>query len=210
MIETYPNFIDNEFRHEIKEVVYKLQQYYRPVVELPSNIDYKILCACTLGNAIYAHGEIDKNINKIVRQAFSELHHITIKKLQDVFGINNIHLADFSVPGFHIFRGYELNRHLYSLHYHKDISIYHHKAVDYLIDDDFVYSFISIIENTDDPSFLDYKLNKHYYNYNELSIWNARLPHRIGDSKFGYNDSRITYQGHIFKVKNKEEYYLYF
>lgn len=211
MIHAYPNFINDAQRNNIRSRVYELKKYYRNVVELPDNNDYDHVCACALGNAIYAHNELDLQLNEIMKQNFSQLYSLTIEHIRNIFNIKNVSFSNFSVPGFHIFRGKSLNDKTKNLPYHKDISIFHHPQIDSSdIEKDFLYSFTSLIENTYDPCFLDYKTDKHYYQYGDFSIWDANLLHRIGASKFGENDSRITYQGHLFKIKNKDQYYLYF
>lgn len=211
MIHTHHDFISSPDIQNIKNKVYELQDYYRPVRPLPTDCDYSKMSACTLGNAIYAHKKINREINKIVKNNFTDLHQITIDRLKSIFNIETIYLSDFSVPGFHIFRGKEINGHLDSLHFHTDKTLLDHPAVDSsIVDPSFMYSFMSLIENTDDPSYLDLEDHKYYYEYGDLNIWSADVCHRIGASTFGESDSRITYQGHIFKMKNTDDYYLYF
>jgi len=211
MIYTYQNFISSTDIQQIRQKVYNLKDIYRPVTRLSDNCDYSSVCACTLGNAIYAHREIDNNINRIMKNTFADLYQITIDRLKSIFNITNVYLFDFSVPGFHVFRGKELNERVNNLHFHTDRSLLNHCVVDSsIVDEEFMYSFMTLIENTNDPSYLDLENNKHYYEHGDFNVWCAHVPHRIGASKFGDSDSRITYQGHIFKAKHSNSYYLYF
>lgn len=210
-IIVYENFLTENDRLKIKEKIYFLKNHYQPIYDYIPNDRIASLCAHTLGNAVYTKRRLNRKVNQIMIENFSTLYEKTIYALKSIFNIENISLADFSVPGFHVYRGVELNNYLKDLKYHIDTDVLTHVEINTdSIDNKFIWSFSSLIENTKDPAYLDYNEDKFYYEYGKLNIWNHSLAHRIGASQFSNNDSRITYQGHIYKQKGTDNYYLYF
>lgn len=195
------DFLSNPEVEGLRLQVYKLKDKW---IQFHPN-------AYTLGKALYLSraqgGEITSE-NRMMSKQFSNLYSKTIRKLEDIFGITGIEVAsDISTPGFHIFKGpcgfVDVGR------MHKDTSIFEYNRVD----DNWIYSFSVLLENINNPpAHLLYKYNdkecSHAYELGKINIWNAFMPHKIGGVN-GLSDTehRITYQGHIVKVRGKYKIY---
>lgn len=217
-INTYKDFLSEEQRLSIKDRVYSLKDYYVPVDPRVPHEDVTQLAAHTLGNSIYGFMPLRTDLHDIVTTQFHDIHQLTINKLKEIFDIDNIKIANFSCPSFHIFRGESLFDYFKYVHYHLDDDIFLNGKIDPdKVDASSVWSFMTLIENTKDPAYLDYidpsddlKDKKHYYEYGDFTLWRGRVAHRIGNNKYTGKDSRITYQGHMLKINDPESYIIYF
>lgn len=210
-----PNFLTKQEMLDIKDRIFSLKRHWLTVkgeYDRYNIVDNK---SFTLGHAAYVLNSPDnplvENIdNSILFERFGEIHDKTAYLLQKRLGIKKIlPFYDFTLPGFHIFRGPRKEA-FSNLHYHADGSIFNFypKSEDYY---ETTYSFSSIIYS-DSKAHLEYKYNNEVksfeYKEGHLNIWSAFLLHKIGTCDLEDNQHRITYQGHIFKYKDK--HYMYF
>ena len=200
------NFISSIEIADIKTRVYKLENYYKNINVPTSNI--KKIASCTLGNSLYTcNRKIDTDMNAIMNAEFSDLYQKTLEFLKLKLQIENIFISSITPPGFHIFRGLERSAQVTHLEdYHRDITIFGYYPA---ADPESIVSFSCLIENTKDPAYLDTGDKNHYYTYGCLTLWNGLMLHRIGRTEYN-NDTRITFQGHIFKDVATGNYFIHF
>jgi hypothetical protein len=169
-----------------------------------------------LGQAVYVL-EANKNLLKksadnisMLRDFFGDVHDKTIYFLKKKLETDIVPFNDFTLPGFHIFRGPRKSAFSENT-FHIDGSIYrfYPKDINYK---ETTYSFSSLIHSTP-KAHLEYKDDKQInssfeYKEGNLNVWSSFVPHKIGTCDIEENQYRITYQGHVFKYNGNN--YMYF
>jgi hypothetical protein len=231
-VKEEPNFLQQTEVAFLREQVYNSEQYWKHVSSMPIAFDeyrnkyskeilnhYDNLLANQyfLGDAIYVMDNklqhIDVKTQEYMKETFSWLYDKVLDYFKELYSTDNVKLHDkLPVPGFHIFRNTgteETETKVFD--WHNDTSVDEYVAN---VKNNSVYSFVLLVENIEDLSHLDFKINDTQsiipYTYGCLHLWNGNIWHRIGSMKLKPNESRITFQGHLYYDEQEKFYKLYF
>jgi len=208
------NFITEKERQEVATKVMSLKDDWKWIGDYPK---YKVLeedlCVnqYLLGDAIYClydkdYESINVELREKLKKEFKGLYLNLITKLPKHFGVDIKGCKfydDLPVPGFHVFHGSGEDEEPFE--WHQDTSLAN--WVDNIYQD-MIYSFVSPILLPKTGGTLEWigSLNKENimpYEYGKLHIWHGLLKHRIGRHTIADDESRITFQGHVYIDNNK-------
>jgi hypothetical protein len=171
-----------------------------------------------LGDAIYVLDDKIEYLNRDVQDKLTEkfgwLYDKTITFFKEFYQTENVKLHEkLPHPGFHVFTGNPQERRPFDWHIDTPICGFESD-----IDQTTIYSFIALIQATEDQPHLEYTMTDPNtdvrilkYDFNHLYMWRGLIQHRIGP--FILKDSeeaRITFQGHIYYDKKDNYYKIYF
>lgn len=182
-----------------------------------------------LGDATYVIASDLSYMNQEVRdkllENFGWVYDRLVSFFKEFYETDSVKLhSSLPYPGFHIFNGEQEENVIYPYHTDKE----QHPDDD--PEKNSIYSFIILIQNTEDPAHLEYIPpgmvesfdgfkninssivgNKLEYLFNNLYIWRGSMPHRIGAMTLkDSEEARITLQGHIYYDKKDNFYKIYF
>ena len=211
-----PDFLTRKERLDIKDRIFSLESEWLTLYGeygLTNDISKR---SFVLGHAAYVLQSNKSPLKKrednisMLRDYFCDVHDKTIYFLKKKLEIDIVPFNDFTLPGFHIFRGPRKSA-FSELTFHTDSSIYRFYPSDINYEKN-SYSFSSLIHSTP-KAHLEYKDDKQVnssfeYKEGSLNIWSSFVPHKIGTCDIEENQYRITYQGHVFKYKGNN--YMYF
>jgi hypothetical protein len=219
MITDLGKILDSEKIESLRDSIKSNRQLWTHYSEYPNPPFFKFLPLYFLGSPIYPCGnrtdlylQYRTKSEDYLKNTIKNLHTIVMNKLQEVYNLEPTHLANTSMPGFHIFNSADGKLKQMSIdRFHIDSDLIERFPKVTATIENF-YSFVVVIETTYAGDTLDYiidgQIKKHNYQEGHMYMWPAELEHKIGDVLLA-NDSeyRITYQGHCIKFQNQLLFY---
>lgn len=208
------NFITEKERKLISKTIHNMRNDWRWIGDYPKYSSLgEDLCEnqYLLGDAIYClydkdFDSVNNVLNDKMKKELSTLYRRLFDKLPKHFGPDikgMVYYDGLPIPGFHIFNGAGEDEEPFE--WHQDTSLAN--WVDN-IHQDMIYSFVCPIELPKTGGTLEWigsleKENYINYEYGKLHIWHGLLRHRIGRHTIQEDESRITFQGHVYIDEEK-------
>ena len=212
-----PDFLTKKERLDIKDRIFSLKDRWITLNGECGLANDPTKKSFTLGHAGYVLVD-HKNLFEsradsitMLRDYFDDVYDKTLFFLKKELEVEILPFYEFTLPGFHIFRG-PRKAAFGNLDLHRDRDIFQHypQSPDY---EKTTYAFSSLIHSTT-RAHLEYKrqdeehVRSLEYKEGDLNIWHSYVYHKIGTCDIEENQHRITYQGLVFKYKGK--HYMYF
>lgn len=212
-----PGFLTKKERLDIKDRIFSLKDRWITLNGECGLANDPTKKSFTLGHAGYVlvnHKSLFESREdgiKMLRDYFDDVYDKTLFFLKKELEVEILPFYEFTLPGFHIFRGPRKSAFAkLSLHRDKDIFQHYPQSPDH---EKTTYAFSSLI-HSNTRAHLEYKRQEEEHirslEYKEgyLNIWHSYVLHKIGACDMEENQHRITYQGLVFKYKGK--HYMYF
>jgi len=204
LVRTVEDFLTESQVDSIKNEVHSLRKYWKNFHEYDcwesTSLIHILQTQCLLGDAIYLakENEINRVLQEKLKVRFDWLYQLLFIEIENQFGLQVEFDDRLPVPGFHVFGGQDYNT---TTHVDLDVLEYYPE-----VSPGTVVSFISVIQCSETPAFLDIIIDdetwkheeKFEYRFGCLHFWNGMLPHRVGRFKLDDGEYRITFQGHFY------------
>ena len=204
LVRTVENFLTESQVDSIKNEVHSMRKDWKNFHEYDcwqsDSLIHILQTQCLLGDAIYLakEHEFNKDLQEKLKVRFDWLYQLTFTEIEKQFGLQVEFDDRLPVPGFHVFGGQDYNT---ITHVDLDVLEYYPE-----VSPGTVVSFISVIQCSETPAFLDIIIDDETWKHEErfeykfgcLHFWNGMLPHRVGRFKLDDGEYRITFQGHFY------------